>query len=72
MYSVREIQQLQFRLQAIGQDYGSDLEVQEALEQCVSALDLIQCERSYQRVPTRAERRADRNARLLGLSGKGQ
>ena len=72
MYSVREIQQLQFRLQAMGQDHGSDLEVQEALEQCVAALDRIQCERSYQRVPTRAEKRADHNDRLFGLSVEGQ
>ena len=64
MLTVTEIQRLQYQLQDMQDANAADPEVAATLARCVLALDEVQTRRTM----SRAQRRADRNARLFGLA----
>lgn len=69
---MHEISRLQYRLQDMA-DEATDLEVAEAIRECVRALDMIQCRAAFERAgdrPTKAQARADHNAEIFGLREK--
>ncbi len=64
MLTVTEIQRLQYQLQDMQAALAADHEVAATLARCVLALDEVQTRRTM----SRAQRRADHNARLFGLA----